>query len=80
MAETIDRDDLERRIKYHRPNQDGIDRITMMRKFALDWALVMHNLVPDGREKSLAYTKIEEALFWANAAIARDPDYWEEEG
>jgi hypothetical protein len=31
-------------------------------------------LVPDGREKSLALTKIEEAMFWANAGIARQPD------
>lgn len=27
--------------------------------------------IPDSREKSLAITKIEEAMFWANAGIAR---------
>lgn len=29
--------------------------------------------VPAGREKALALTHLEEAMFWANAAIARTP-------
>jgi hypothetical protein len=28
--------------------------------------------VPEGREKALAITKVEEAVMWANAGIARE--------
>ncbi len=34
-------------------------------------AFLVYN-VPVGREQSLALTKLEEAMFWANAAIARN--------
>ncbi len=34
-------------------------------------ALELNDLIPDGREKSLMITKLEEALFWADAGVAR---------
>ena len=33
---------------------------------------LVDNLVPKSREASLAQTKIEEAVMWANAGIARN--------
>lgn len=34
-------------------------------------ALIINGACPDGREKSLALTNLEQVMFWANAAIAR---------
>lgn len=33
-------------------------------------ALELERLLPDGREKSLAHTALQEASMWANAALA----------
>jgi len=32
-----------------------------------------NDVVPDGREMSLAITNLEQVMFWANAALARQP-------
>lgn len=34
-------------------------------------ATLLDALVPDGREKALAFTHLEEVMMWSNAAIAR---------
>ena len=36
-----------------------------------DAAHQLVDIVPDGREQSLMLTKLEEAMMWANAGIAR---------
>lgn len=37
-------------------------------------ALFIEDNVPASREKALALTNLEQAMFWANAAIARNSD------
>ena len=42
-----------------------------VRAACLELAHQLNDDLPEGREKSVAITKLEEAMFWANAAIAR---------
>lgn len=63
---------LEKSFKYHAPKGDQPDRYINLRENARVLAYeIVHN-TPPSREQSLAITKLEEAIFWANAAIARN--------
>lgn len=65
--------DLEHRFAYHPPRNDRTKLAhENIRVTSLNLARYFEGLLPDGREKSLAITKLEEAMFWANAAIARN--------
>lgn len=64
--------DLGNRHKYHPPKDDQVERYTQIRQMGLAFSTEIAYLTPPSREQSLALTKIEEAEFWANAAIARN--------
>lgn len=66
-----DADSLANRFTYHPPFGDQPQRYISMRSWAKVWAEAVERDVLPSRERSLALTKIEEAVFWANAAIAR---------
>ena len=71
----MDIDDLENRFKFHpATTQERMLHHELIRDAALDLALTVNSICPDGRELSLAITKIEEAMYWANAAVARQPE------
>jgi hypothetical protein len=64
-------DDLNVRFTYHQPKDDQIPRYQEIRGRAELLALRLCQLCPESRELSLALTKLDEVVFWANAAIAR---------
>lgn len=64
--------DIEKNFTYHKPDEDRTVRYTHIRGMAKDMAYVIDNVCPESREKSLAFTKLEEAVMWANASIARN--------
>lgn len=64
-------DDLDNRFDHHPPDEAKIKAHQNMRRVFRFAASAADQAMPDCREKSLAMTALEEAMFWANAGIAR---------
>lgn len=65
-----DQQDLVNRFGYHRATEETGPKHDEIRDACLQLAMTIHDLCPNSREKSLAFTALEEAMHWANAAIA----------
>jgi len=64
--------DLENRFAYHAPKDDKARAAhEYVRMLCGDLANTLNELLAESREKSVAITKLEEVMFWANASIAR---------
>lgn len=67
--------DIDNRFSFHPAtpeNGKGIIHDGIREEFK-SFAHRMNGTLPDGREKSLVITHLEEAMMWANAGIARAP-------
>ena len=62
---------IENNFKYHSPKEGQTEKYTMLREKGKYLAYLIDELCPASREKSLAITKLEEVIMWANASIAR---------
>lgn len=67
--------DLKERIEsdftYHPPKEESKPIFVEARERVKELAHWINEHYPNGREKSLALTKLEEAVMWANAGLAR---------
>jgi hypothetical protein len=63
---------IENNFKYHSPKEGQPEKYAAIREKAKELAILIEETAPNSREKSLAMTKIEESVMWANAAIARN--------
>jgi hypothetical protein len=61
----VNRQEVERRFTYRTPDATR----TIQHEAINGW----NDILPEGREKSLALTALQEARMWANAAIATTP-------
>lgn len=65
--------DIENRFAFHAATtEEKRDAHTSVRQQCRQLADFLNERLPEGREKSLAVTKLEEVMFWGNAALARD--------
>ena len=63
---------LEKTFTYHAPKDDQPERYVRLRDQAKQLAYDIIKNTPPSREQSLAITHLEESIFYANAAIARN--------
>ena len=68
----MDAQELEKRFTYHQPKGNQPEKYEVIRGRAKQLAELINDITPDSREKSVAITKLEEVVFWANASIARN--------
>lgn len=67
-----DKDRILNNFTYHSPKDNQPERYKMLREVARDLAIAICENVPESRERSVALTNLEQAIFWANAGIARN--------
>jgi|JI9StandDraft_2_1071091.scaffolds.fasta_scaffold08272_5 hypothetical protein len=63
--------ELQNRYTYHPPTEGQPEAYEALRNHALLLAMHINDVCPDSREKSHAFTQLEDVVMWANAAIAR---------
>lgn len=69
----MDLDELTNRFEYHPPSSDEVkESHGYIRGLFKDLAIELEAELPEGREKALVMTQLEQAMFWSNAAVARN--------
>ncbi len=69
--------ELENRFTYHKPIKplEQAEKYELLRSQFRANACNIVSLVPPGRELEIALGKLEEAMMWSNAGIARGENY-----
>lgn len=65
---------MRQEFQVHRLNEVGLQKAEMLGEAFSILLETVDALVPQGRERSLVVTKLQEASYWAKRAIAVQPD------
>lgn len=71
----IPKGDIDHRFAFHpATTEEKRNAHTSVREHCKELAHFLNRKLPDGREKSLAITHLEEVMMWGNASLARELD------
>lgn len=62
---------LDYNFVHHSPSQEQIRNYDAVRSKFKEVAELINDICPESREKNVSMTNLEQAMFWANASIAR---------
>lgn len=60
---------LQTQYSHRTPSDEMLRTMDRIRQDSFDLALLISTTVPEGRERALALTKLEEARMWANSGL-----------
>ena len=63
---------IDNNFTYHPPKPGQAEIYQSIRDISRGLAMFIEDHCPQSRERSLAMTKLEECVMWANASIARN--------
>jgi hypothetical protein len=72
MFKEYDQTEIDNIFTYHKPVEGQPEKYVAIRFRAKQFAELIAKTCPPSRELSIAMTKIEESVMWANASIARN--------
>lgn len=66
----MDTAEIKRRFTYQLLDKSQSDKVKNLSVNLMNVALLIDELIPDSRQKSLAITALETAMFWCISGIA----------
>lgn len=71
MNTTIQEAEINSRFGFHKPDADGVLKMTAIRKKVRELAMMIEDLCPVSREKATAFTQLQFVMMSANSAIVQ---------